>query len=244
MSKFATPNRFEDDGTRGSSGEVLGGSWYKPPPRLFRPDGGFSEMWPDRVRVFRELTGLVPAAPRSNAGPKVLVAGCGYGFVVWHLWDQGFAAYGVDTPYAWSQARSAGGGAGLLPNIGDTNIQQGDCTVRGDMIATRSFAGITGNRRYDAVITDDLLSAADSGAEAQAMLTQIRNETAPNDRSKVVHFISMYEPGQPWSPRLTPAEVNEGLYRSPAEWITLIGTTGTAANERIVNIQNGHGVVR
>lgn len=240
MSKFATPQRFEDDGTgRGC------GTWYCPPPRLHRPDGGFVEMFEDRVRVFRLLVpSLTPAAPRSNAGPKVLVAGCGYGFVVWHLWNQGFAAYGVDTPWAWQQARSVQGGAMMLPDIGDRNIMQGDCTVRGDMIATRSFAGITGQRRYDAVITDDLLSAADSGTEAQAMLTQLRNETMPNDRSRVVHFISMYDPTQPWSPMLTPQEANEGLYRSESDWITLIGTTGTAANERIVNIQRGHGVVR
>ena len=235
MSKFATPSRFEDDGTRGPNGEVMGGSWYKPPPQISW------EMWPDRVRVFRELIpSLVPAAPRSNAGPKVLVAGCGYGFLVWHLWDQGFSAYGVDGAWVWSQTRSSG----KLPDIGSTNIHQGDCTVRGDMIAAKSASGITGNRRFDAVITDDLLSAADSAAEVQAMLTQLRNETAPNDRSRVVHFISMYDETQPWSPRLTPADIAEGLYRGEQEWVTLIGTSGQAANERIVNIQRNHGVVR
>lgn len=225
MSKFATPERFE-----GTDGQ--GGTWYRPPPALSW------EMWPDRVRVFRELTGLTPAAPRSDAGPKVLVAGCGYGYVCWHLWDQGFSAWGMDGAWAQGQARG-----GKLPNISD-HIWSGDVTLTTDVRRVRGDSGIGGNRRFDAVITDDLLSVADSAAEAQSMLTVLRAEAAPNDRSRVVHFISMYDPTQPWSPTLTAGEAAEGLYRTEAEWIGMIGTSGTAANERIVNIHGGHRIVR
>jgi hypothetical protein len=197
-------------------------------------------MWPDRVRVFRELVStLTPANARTDAGPKILVAGCGYGYVVWHLWDQGFSGWGVDGAWAQGQARTGG----KLPNISD-HILAGDCTLAADMANIRSQAGIGRNRRFDAVITDDLLSVADSAAEVQAMLTAIRDECAPTDRSRVVHFISMYDPSQPWSPTLTPEEAAEGLYRSEADWITMIGTTGQNANERIVNIHRGHGIVR
>ena len=229
MSKFATPQRFEDDGTRDASGNPMGGTWYKPPPQLSW------EMWPARVAVFRQLTGLAPAASRSDAGPKVLVCGCGYGYVCWHLWDQGFSAWGVDGQWAQGQALTGQ----KLPNIAD-HVIAGDCTIATDMANVRSQAGIGRNRRFDAVITDDLLSAADSAAEVQAMLTAIRNEVAPTNRARVIHFISMYDPTKEWSPYLSPTDANEGLYRSESDWITMIGNNA----ERIINIQNNHAVVR
>lgn len=233
MSKFATPARF-------GVGDVRGG-WYYPEPSLYHADGvTFWEMWPDRVRVFRELvTSIAPALPRSDEGPKILVAGCGYGYVVWHLWDQGYSAWGMDGAWAEGQARG-----GKLPNISD-HIWSGDCTIVADVRRVRGDSGIGGNRRFDAVITDDLLTVADSAAEVQTMLTVLRAEAMPTDRSRVVHFVSCYDAMHPeWSPRLTPEDMTEGLYRTEAEWIALIGTTGPAANERIVNIQRNHGIVR
>ena len=234
MSKFATPNRFEDDSTRNPDGSIRGGTWYKPPPMLIRPDGGYVEMWTERVRVFRELTGLTPAAPRSDAGPKILVAGAGYGFVLWHLWDQGFSPWGIDGAWAVSMARQTGN---KLPNISD-HMFSGDVTILADVRRVRGDAGIGGQRKFDGLITDDLLSAADSASEVATMLTTLR-DVAPQDRSRVLHFITMYDPTQPWSSILTPEEANEGLYRTEAEWVTLIGNNA----ERIVNI-NGYRIVR
>lgn len=226
MSKFATPFRFEDDGTgRG------GGSWYNPPPALSW------EMWPQRVALFRQLLpSLVPAAARSDAGPKVLVVGCGYGYTAWHLWDQGFSAWGMDGAWAQGQARTGG----KLPNISD-HMLLGDATLTADVRNVRSQAGIGQNRRFDAVLTDDLLSAADSAAEADTMLTRLRADAMPTDRSRVVHFVTMYDPSQPWSGRLPSGDAGavEGLYRTEAEWVTLVGANA----ERIVNI-SGNRIVR
>lgn len=225
MSKFATPQRFGENDTPGG--------WYYPEPRLEW------EMWPERVRVFRALVPeLTPAAPRSDAGPKILVAGAGYGFLLWYLWDAGFSAWGIDGQ--WAVGKSKGGGQIIpkLPNIND-HMFSGDCTNLASVRNVRSQAGIGGQQKFAAVITEDLLTAADSGAEVQTMLTTLR-DVAPNVRSRVVHFISMYDETQPWSPRLTTEERAEGYYAGEAEWITLIGNNA----ERIVNIQNNHATVR
>lgn len=232
MSKTATVQRFEDDGTRNADGTVRGGLWYKPPPDFTT----HFEMFQQRAALIRQLVPAVaPGAPRSDAGPKVAVIGSGYGFLVWHLWDMGYSAWGMDNAWAQGQARAGG----KLPNISD-HILVGDANLQADVRNFRSQAGIGASRRFDILVTDDLLGSADSLTEAQTMLTRLRADVAPADRSRVVHVITMFDPTQPWSGTIPLNVVGDlGLWLTEAEWVTAIGANA----ERIVNVA-GNRVVR
>jgi hypothetical protein len=228
MSRQASVWFLEDDGTRDALGRVQGGVWYKPPPDFTT----HFEMFRQRLALVRQLVpAVVPTTPRSDAGPKVGVIGSGYGFLVWHLWDAGFSAWGMDNAWTQSQARAGG----KLPNISD-HILVGDATIQADVRNVRSQAGIGSNRRFDLLITDDLLSCADSQTEAQTMLTRLRNDAMPTDRSRVIHFITCYDPTQPWSGSLAS---EDWLHLTESEWVTIVGTNA----ERIVNL-SGNRIVR
>lgn len=230
MSRQASVLLFEDDGTRDPSLPV-GGVWYKPPL-------DFTEQFDNyraRATLVRQLVpAVVPGTSRSDTGPKVAVIGSGYGFLVWHLWDMGFSAWGMDD--AWVQGRARAGGK--LPNVSD-HILVGDATIAADVQNFRSQSGLGRNARFAILVTEDLLSVADSQTEAQTMLTRLRADVAPADRSRVVHFVTCYDPTQPWSGGLTPEQASNGLYLTEAEWVTLIGANA----ERIVNLA-GNRIVR
>lgn len=230
MSRQASVLLFEDDGTR-DTGLPIGGVWYKPPL-------DFTEQFDNyraRAELIRSLVpAVVPGASRSDAGPKVGVIGSGYGFLCWHLWDMGYSAWGMDN--AWVQGRARAGGK--LPNISD-HILTGDATVQADVRNFRSQAGLGGGARFAMLITEDVLSVADSQTEAQTMLTRLRNDAMPTDRSRVIHFVTMYDPTQEWSGGLTPQLAANGLYLTEAEWVTIIGNNA----ERIVNLA-GNRIVR
>jgi hypothetical protein len=228
MSRFASVQLFEDDGSRDAEGRIRGGAWYKPPPDFVL----HTEMFQQRAALIQQLVpSVVPGVPRSDGGPTIGVVGSGYGFLVWHLWNAGFSAWGMDNAWVQGQARAGG----KLPNISD-HILVGDATIQADVRNFRGQAGIGGSRRFDILVTDDLLSAADSQAEAQTMLTRLRADAMPADRSRVIHFLTCYDPTQPWSGTL--AEEN-WLHLTEAEWVTIIGPNV----ERIVNIA-GSRVVR
>ena len=216
MSKFATPARFGDEATG------QGGSWWSPPLTL-------EDHLPAYTARAELIAATYTAVPRNVADPasvadKVLVAGCGYGFLVLELWRLGFNAYGCDGIWPVDI------GKGKIPGVG-TRLITGDCTSAADMAAVKQAAGVARNRRFALVVTEGLLNVADSVAEVGLMLPALRGIGAT-----VGHFITCYDPDD--RDAGLPAAINDALYRTPAQWRATVGT-----GERIWDINGGDRVV-
>src|SRR5512141_1655900 len=89
---------------------------------------------------------------------KCLVVGCGPGYLVKALIAQGIDAYGID-PSQWAVDQAAV----IIPN----KVMLGDASVQADMNAARAFAGIPGNQRFRAAVSEDCLPVC-TDAEAAA----------------------------------------------------------------------------
>lgn len=154
---------------------------------------------------------------------KILIAGCGLGHTLAHLMDShGFTdVWGCDaSAYAIARAQA------LWPQYASRFIQA-DVTVRQQVSAVRSAAGLSGNQQFRAVITEDLLPCATDVAEAQAMLTELRRAALGEG-----HIITMLDPQgvqqpdgsvtYPWGGAL---QMPGYLWLTAAEWRTLIGNS-------------------
>lgn len=150
---------------------------------------------------------------------KVLIAGCGYGFLVADLIADGFSdVWGCDAS-AWAIQRAKE----LHPAIA-VRFVQADITIRPQMNSLRSTAGLSGNQRFRATLTEDVLPCAANEAEAQAMLVELRRIT-----TDMAHIITpMYADGvkqpdgsveAPWGGKQMPGF----LWLSVEEWRALIG---------------------
>ncbi len=93
---------------------------------------------------------------------KLLVAGCGPGYLVDELVNLGRDAWGLDAAgYCASRF--------VLP----ARIMQADSLVRSQLAAVRSFAGLQGNAKFAGLVTDDLLPCF-SDAEVAIAVTESR----------------------------------------------------------------------
>ena len=116
----------------------------------------------------------------------------------------------------------------LHPAIAGRFVQS-DITVRQNLNALRSTAGLQGNQRFRATLTEDVLPTAQSEAEAQSMLTELRRIT-----TDMAHLITMRFPDgvlqpdgsvvAPWSAE--PVQMPGFLWRSPAEWVAIVNNAG------------------
>ncbi len=108
-----------------------------------RFEGGWYTTY-QRYPFFAERAAWIHA--QVPAG-KLLIAGCGPGYLVDELVKLGRDAWGIDAaPYCASRF--------VLP----ARIMQADSLVRSQLAAVRSFAGLQGNARFAALVTDDLLA--------------------------------------------------------------------------------------
>jgi 2-polyprenyl-3-methyl-5-hydroxy-6-metoxy-1,4-benzoquinol methylase len=124
---------------------------------------------------------------------RVLVAGCGWGFLVEELVRRGIDAWGIDAAdYAIQKA--ARHVRGVAPRI-----------RRGDVLN----AGIDGT--YDLIVTEDLLPCASDESEAVRMAAHVRQHAG-----KVLHIVT---PGDPADPSKLPGV----LWKSLEEWKSLVG---------------------
>lgn len=142
----------------------------------------------------------------SYLNSPVVVAGCGWGYLVEELLSLGFTdPWGFDaSAYAISQAQA------VLTAAAADRIVQADATVRADMDNLRSVAGLKGNKSFDACITEDLLPCASSATEVDAMLTELRY-VAKN----LAHIVTPRLDNVPQDPQF--------LWLYPDEWRALIG---------------------
>lgn len=153
----------------------------------------------------------------ANTSIKILVAGCGYGYLLDELTALGYTdVWGCDaSAYAITKAQE------VLPPALAARVIQADITVRSQVNALRSAAGLSGNQRFAAVITEDVLPVL-TDAEVQAALTELRRAT-----QAMLHIITPDSEG---------ADRTLGLnWKTTPEWHALIGVT----SEWILDVHTG-----
>lgn len=157
---------------------------------------------------------------RYPALGRVLVAGCGYGYLVDELAARGWDAWGCDaSPHSIGERISA-------------RIQGFDVLVRSDMVALRTLAG----GRFDLIVDEELLGVL-SDAEIPVALTELRRIAAPPAR-ELFHIITCaneLDEG-PLSPART--VYPEFSWRSHSQWVALIGN-----GESVMNREGGKQVI-
>lgn len=103
------------------------------------------------------------------ANSPVLIVGVGYGYTIQHCLDLGLTnVYGCDASnYALTKA------TGVLSPEARARIVLGDATAPSGLAAARTLAGLKGNTKFAAVVTEDLLGAL-TEAELPLALAECR----------------------------------------------------------------------
>lgn len=187
MARLATEADFH--GARTRSGRRAAG----PPPL-------YDEY--RRFPFFAQRAAAVRA--RYPEAQRVLVVGCGYGYLVDELRRAGVSEpWGVDaSPWAVERA------AAVLPRAAARRVRLADATDAASLAAALPEALGRGGR-FDAAVTEDVLPCLDPG-EQRALLAAVRARAAA-----VLHVVT---PGDPADPRKAP-----GLDWKPAgAWAALV----------------------
>lgn len=162
-----------------------------------------------RYPFFAERATAINA--RYTTKVKALVAGCGYGYLVDELVKLGWDAWGIDaSAYAITKGKAE------LPAIA-TRLIQADAGNASQMSAVRTAAGLTGNRRFGLIVTEDILPVC-TDAEANTILQQLRANLVAG--GPMLHIIT---PGNP----ADPAKFAPLNWKSVAQWRALIGNVAT-----------------
>lgn len=127
----------------------------------------------------------------APTGQKLLVVGCGFGYLVDDLVAAGYDAYGIDNAYA------IGKGKALLPAIA-ARLLVADALTASTLDAAASAAGLKGHTpKWALLVTEDVLPVM-SDAEVQTALTNLRARCTTN----LLHFVTPGDGGQACDPRL------------------------------------------
>lgn len=173
-----------------------------------------------RFPFFAERADLIAARFQPSVG-KVVVFGCGFGYLVDELVQRGYDAYGIEmSDYARAKATE------VLPFASASRIILANMANRSALNSARSAAGLTGNQRFAVGISEDALPVATDEAEARLALDECRRiiSTTPG---RFVHWITCSDPSNPSDldnryPGL--------LWRSEAEWRAIIGPSDIIVN--------------
>lgn len=136
---------------------------------------------------------------------QVAVIGCAYGYLVAELVERGIDAYGCDAS-SWAIEE----GLRQQPALAG-RLFVADATIRSSLSAFKADCGLSGGRKFGLVLTEDVLSCAETDAEAGLMLAELRRIG-----QSLAHVVMAVElPGMD-----RPAIF---LWRTPAEWRAIIG---------------------
>jgi SAM-dependent methyltransferase len=166
-----------------------------------RPDAMYADY--RRFPFFAARAALI--AQRTAAAARILVVGCGVGYLVDELLKAGRPnAWGVDAaPYATGRAASELGATGA-------RVRQCDATVAAEVRAAKIAFGLGANQRFALAITEDVLPCL-TPQEQTALLAAVRAHA-----TALFHVVT---PGDPADPAKLP-----GLdWRSTAQWKALVG---------------------
>lgn len=133
-----------------------------------------------RYPFFAERAAMIRR--RVSPSASVLIAGCGYGYLVDELRKIGVRAWGCDlSPWAVGQASQ------VIPATA-TFVLLGDVTDTNSLNTVRAAAGLPGNQDFALVVTEDVLPML-TDAEIAAALEAVRTVG-----SAVLHIVT---PGDP-----------------------------------------------
>lgn len=137
----------------------------------------------------------------------VLVAGCGAGYMVKALLDLGLNAFGIDAS-AWIVNR----GIAEVPAL-STRLVVADATTVAGMNSVKSLAGLQGNQRFRAGVSEDLLPCL-TDAEAANLVTQMNRVC-----TAAFHIITCDHPELP--------DMNQHVtalnWKTQAQWKAIVG---------------------
>ena len=143
----------------------------------------------------------------APSGQKVAVWGCGWGSLVNLAVSAGYDAYGFDaSAYAITRGKA------LLPSIA-ARLFQRDALVASDVTAAKTDAGISGNRQFALLVTEDVLACM-SDAEISSTLPLLRGISSTN-------LLHMVTPLDPWAQAhgLSDSRIN---WKTDAQWKALL----------------------
>lgn len=167
---------------------------------------------------------------------KILIAGCGYGFLIQELMENhGFTdVWGCDgSEYAVNVAAPAN-----LPSQHASRVLLGDITSSADMQAVANAAGIPGgNPKFRAILTEDVLPCL-TEAEVPTALSVLRGRS-----QNMAHIITPQMQGsvkQPDGSTIYPGGVQMPgfTWLTHQEWVDLIGTGEPIAFTDITELVN------
>lgn len=158
---------------------------------------GTSFTFPGFVSGFRTRA---QAKGTDPVGRRVGVLGCAYGYSVLEMRALGINAYGIDvSAFAISQAPVA-----VAPFL-----MQGDATVRNVLNSFRTFAGLTGNAKFDILLSEDLLPCL-----SDSEVTAASGEWRSRHGTRIAHRVSTHQV-------LNPVH----NWHTLVEWRALIGSS-------------------
>ena len=169
-----------------------------------------------RYQFFAERAAVIHEAFPTG---KILIAGCGWGFLVDELVKLGRDAFGFDaSPYATARSVEV-----LGPTI-SSRVFSASVLVRAQMTSTKASIGFSGAQKVPLLVTEDLLPVL-TNAEITTALTECRRIA-----TNLLHVVT---PGDPADPSKL-----AGLNWKPvATWKT------TVAPDAVMNAEAGNRIV-
>lgn len=215
MSRLASADdfhaRYESDGSQVAGTGVL----YS--------DYTYSPKFQHRARCIASIFPHV-------AGRKVVVAGCGYGFLVHDLVQLGYDAWGFDGAQYAIGAAQVQLTRGLQP-LGFSEsytfsivnrLQFGNVATLADLNAIKTAAGVANNSQFEVCIVEDLHSTCQNDNEVGVGMTALRRVQSGRRSfgNQIFHIITAVSQAQISSVTgLYPGL----LWKTMQQWRTLIG---------------------
>ncbi len=173
-----------------------------------------------RYQFFAERASIIAQRFAPNIG-KVVVFGCGFGYLVDELVQRGYDAWGVEmADYARNKA------AEVLPFASANRVILANMANNQALNAVRNAAGLTGNQRFAVGISEDILPVCTDENEVRVALTAghgIVSTTA----GRMIHWITCSKPE-------TQGDLDFRLpgllWKSRTQWATLIRTNAAQFN--------------
>jgi SAM-dependent methyltransferase len=151
---------------------------------------------------------------------KVVVFGCGYGYLVDELVQRGYDAWGVEAAdYARNKA------AEVLPFASANRVVLANIANRQALAAVRTAAGLTGQARFGLGISEDVLPVCTDEAEAVLAINECRRIVSTT-AGRFLHIITCSNGNLEDLNNRLPGL----LWRSPAQWRAIVNSAGGAAD--------------
>lgn len=146
---------------------------------------------------------------------KLVIFGCGFGYLVDELVQRGFDAWGVEmADYARGKA------AEVLPFASANRVVLANMANAAALNNVRSAAGLTGNQRFAVGISEDVLPVCTDESEARVGI-ETAHGIVSNTAGRFLHWITCTKPSAPGD---LDSRYPGLLWRSRAEWRAIIDT--------------------